>query len=56
MNEQERAVVRADCDEISVRMEELRGIKSWWQGLSETRQSEFKLFFSSVILYRNAVE
>ena len=51
MNEQERAIVRADCDEIAARMEELRGVTTWWAGLSEERRAEFKSFFASVVLY-----
>ena len=53
MNEQERAIVRADCDEIAARMEELRKMPVWWAGLSDERKAEFKNFFASVVLYRN---
>jgi len=53
MNEQEKAIVRVDLEEIASRMEELRGIPSWWALLSESNRSEFKLFAAAVTMYRN---
>lgn len=56
MNEQEKAIVRTDLEEVANRLEELRAVRSWWQSLSETRRQEFKLFASTVAMYRNADE
>ena len=53
MNEQEKAIVRADLAEIASRMEELRFVESWWAGLSEMNRNEFKLFAGAVTAYQN---
>lgn len=52
-NEQERAVVRTDLNEISERMTELRDLANWWNGLSAERQEEFRRFQDSVMVYRD---
>lgn len=56
MNEQEKAIVRANLGEIAERLEELRGIPAWWVRLSDTNRSEFKLFAAAVTAYRNDSE
>lgn len=53
MNEQEKAIVRTDCDEVIWRMGEMRSIPGFWTGLSETRKTEYKLFLASMAQYRN---
>ena len=56
MSDAEKAIVRADCAEIRERMEELRAIPGFWNGLCQDRRDEFKMFFASVILYENSAQ
>lgn len=56
MNPQETAVVRTDLREIKDRLEELREIQSWWQGLSEEKRNALKGFMADVDAFLRIVE
>jgi hypothetical protein len=56
LQESDRAVVRSCLDQIVIGMTEARQVVPWWDTLSETRKSEWKLFAASVTAYHRSLE